>query len=171
MMLLDRGAPGDREKAQTLLREPLETYTRIGMPRHIEMTQTLFARAPRSHLTTASRARRTPRHRDLERNEGSTNRLRDLLGEGGEIEVVAPDSDFAGIATAAGLRRSRPRRVVSIPRFLRSSEPDTGGVGISYFVTERSAVAKLLQPEQPEPLTAAPAYAPHLFSCESSTGG
>src|SRR5260370_9799735 len=43
------------------------------------------------------RARRTPRHRDLERNEGSTNRLRDLLGEGGEIEVVAPDSDFAGI--------------------------------------------------------------------------
>jgi hypothetical protein len=29
--------------------------------------------------------------------EGSTNRLRDLLGEGGEIEVIAPDSDFAGI--------------------------------------------------------------------------
>jgi hypothetical protein len=54
MMLLDRGAPGDREKAQTLLREALETYTRIGMPRHIEMTQTLLARAPRPHLTAAS---------------------------------------------------------------------------------------------------------------------
>jgi tetratricopeptide (TPR) repeat protein len=45
MMLLDRAAPGDREKAQTLLREALETYTQIGMPRHIEMTQTLLARA------------------------------------------------------------------------------------------------------------------------------
>jgi hypothetical protein len=31
------------------------------------------------------------------------------------------------------------------------------GVGISYFVTERSTVAKLLQTEQPEPLTPAPA--------------
>jgi hypothetical protein len=41
MMLLDRAAPGDREKAQTLLREALETYTQIGMPRHIEMTQAL----------------------------------------------------------------------------------------------------------------------------------
>ena len=29
----------------------------------------------------------------------------------------------------------------------------------------------LLQTDQPEPLTPAPAYAPHLFSCESSTGG
>ena len=41
MMLLDRGAPGDWEKAQTRLREALETYTRIGMPRHIEMTHML----------------------------------------------------------------------------------------------------------------------------------
>src|SRR5438445_9091577 len=32
MMLLDRTAPGDREKAQTLLSEALETYTEIGMP-------------------------------------------------------------------------------------------------------------------------------------------
>ena len=39
MMLIDRAAPRDREKAQTLLREALETYTQIGMPRHIEMTQ------------------------------------------------------------------------------------------------------------------------------------
>jgi tetratricopeptide (TPR) repeat protein len=41
MMLVDRAAPGDRERAQTLLREALETYTRIGMPRHVEMTQAL----------------------------------------------------------------------------------------------------------------------------------
>jgi hypothetical protein len=44
MMLIDRAAPGDREKAQTLLREALESYTRIGMPRHIEMTQALLDR-------------------------------------------------------------------------------------------------------------------------------
>jgi tetratricopeptide (TPR) repeat protein len=42
MMLLDRAARGDREKAQTLVREALETYTSIGMPRHIEMTQALL---------------------------------------------------------------------------------------------------------------------------------
>jgi hypothetical protein len=42
MMLLERTAPGDREKALTLLSEALETYTHIGMPRHIEMTQTLL---------------------------------------------------------------------------------------------------------------------------------
>jgi tetratricopeptide (TPR) repeat protein len=45
MMLVDRAGPGDREKAQTLLREALESYTQIGMPRHIEMTQTLLDRA------------------------------------------------------------------------------------------------------------------------------
>ena len=44
MMLIDRAAPGDREKAQTLLRETMETYMQIGMPRHIEMTQTLLVR-------------------------------------------------------------------------------------------------------------------------------
>ncbi|MGA9722099.1 MAG: hypothetical protein WBQ86_06585 [Candidatus Binatus sp.] len=42
MMLIDRAAPGDREKARTMLGEALETYTRIGMPRHIDMTQTLM---------------------------------------------------------------------------------------------------------------------------------
>jgi tetratricopeptide (TPR) repeat protein len=42
MMLMDRAAPGDREKAKTLLGEALLTYTRIGMPRHIEMTQALL---------------------------------------------------------------------------------------------------------------------------------
>jgi hypothetical protein len=45
MMLIDRAAPGDREKAQTLLSEALKSYTQIGMPRHIEMTQTLVDRA------------------------------------------------------------------------------------------------------------------------------
>jgi tetratricopeptide (TPR) repeat protein len=42
MMLQDRGAPGDREKAQPLLREALESYTQIGMPRHIEMARALL---------------------------------------------------------------------------------------------------------------------------------
>ena len=42
MMLLDRAASGDREKAQTLLREALENYTQIGMPRHIEITKALL---------------------------------------------------------------------------------------------------------------------------------
>jgi tetratricopeptide (TPR) repeat protein len=45
MMLMDRAAPGDREKAQTLLREALESYTSIGMPRHGEVTQTLLDQA------------------------------------------------------------------------------------------------------------------------------
>jgi tetratricopeptide (TPR) repeat protein len=45
MMLIDRAAAGDREKAQNSLRESLETYTRIGMPRHIEVTQALLDRA------------------------------------------------------------------------------------------------------------------------------
>ncbi len=43
MMLIDRAAPGDRKKAQTLLREALRSYTDIGMPRHIEMTQNLLS--------------------------------------------------------------------------------------------------------------------------------
>jgi hypothetical protein len=47
-MLLDRGAPGDREKARTLIRDALETYTQIGMPRHIEMTHALLDQGWRS---------------------------------------------------------------------------------------------------------------------------
>ncbi len=42
MMLIDRAARGDRAKAQTLLSEALETYKRIGMRCHVEMTQTLL---------------------------------------------------------------------------------------------------------------------------------
>jgi tetratricopeptide (TPR) repeat protein len=38
-------AVGDREKAQTLMNGALRSYTRIGMPCHVEMTQTLRARA------------------------------------------------------------------------------------------------------------------------------
>jgi tetratricopeptide (TPR) repeat protein len=45
MMLIDRAAPSDREKAQTLLSEALADYTFIGMPRHIEMTQALLGQA------------------------------------------------------------------------------------------------------------------------------
>ncbi|MGA6970496.1 MAG: AAA family ATPase [Candidatus Binatus sp.] len=48
MMLIDRAAPGDHEKAQTLLSDALATYTQIGMPRHIEMTQVLLAQASRA---------------------------------------------------------------------------------------------------------------------------
>ena len=45
MMLMDRAVPGDRETAQTLLNRALESYERIGMPRHVEMTQRLLDRA------------------------------------------------------------------------------------------------------------------------------
>ena len=45
MMLLDHPAPGDREKAHLLLGEALQTYKRIGMSRHIELTQVLLDRA------------------------------------------------------------------------------------------------------------------------------
>ena len=37
MMLIDRAARGDLEKARTLMSEALESYTQIGMPRHIAM--------------------------------------------------------------------------------------------------------------------------------------
>jgi tetratricopeptide (TPR) repeat protein len=41
MMLRYRAGRGDREKALALLNEALETYRRIGMPRHIAMAQNL----------------------------------------------------------------------------------------------------------------------------------
>jgi predicted ATPase len=44
MMLIDRSGVGDRETARALLNEALETYTQIGMPHHVEMTQTLLSR-------------------------------------------------------------------------------------------------------------------------------
>jgi tetratricopeptide (TPR) repeat protein len=42
MMLMERAAPGDSEKARTLLSEALESYERIGMPRHVEMVRSLL---------------------------------------------------------------------------------------------------------------------------------
>jgi hypothetical protein len=44
MTQLDRAAPSDRKRARTLLDKALETYTQIGMPRHIEITRTLMQR-------------------------------------------------------------------------------------------------------------------------------
>ena len=44
-MLLDRNAPGDRDKAHTLLGEAIETYQQIGMPRHVEMAQEMLKKA------------------------------------------------------------------------------------------------------------------------------
>ena len=41
-MLLDRDAPGDREKARTLLGEAIEQYRKIGMPKHVEMTEEML---------------------------------------------------------------------------------------------------------------------------------
>src|SRR6266852_3985260 len=60
MMLIDRAAPSDRSKAQTLLRQALEGYSDIGMPRHIEMTQTLLPKA-RGCLHAASHRGRIPK--------------------------------------------------------------------------------------------------------------
>jgi tetratricopeptide (TPR) repeat protein len=42
MMLMDRGALGDRERAQTLLNEALKIYKRIRLSRHIEIIRTLL---------------------------------------------------------------------------------------------------------------------------------
>jgi predicted ATPase len=42
MMLIDRAGLGDREKARELLSEALDSYTSIGMPRHIDIAQTLL---------------------------------------------------------------------------------------------------------------------------------
>jgi tetratricopeptide (TPR) repeat protein len=42
MMLLDRAAPGDHERARTLVGEALDLYTRIGMRRHAEVINNLL---------------------------------------------------------------------------------------------------------------------------------
>ena len=46
MMLIDRAASGDREKARALLGEALETYLDIGMPRHGELARALLDKIP-----------------------------------------------------------------------------------------------------------------------------
>jgi class 3 adenylate cyclase/tetratricopeptide (TPR) repeat protein len=43
-MLIDRDAPGDREKARELLTEAIGMYRRIGMPKHVEMAEALLTR-------------------------------------------------------------------------------------------------------------------------------
>ena len=42
-MHLDRGAPGDRDKARTLLGEAVDQYRTIGMPKHLEMAERMLA--------------------------------------------------------------------------------------------------------------------------------
>ena len=42
-MLLDRNAPGDRDKVRTLLGEATEMYRAIGMPKHLEMVEKMSA--------------------------------------------------------------------------------------------------------------------------------
>ena len=42
-MLIDRNAPGDRDKARTLLSEAVEMYRTIGMPKHLEMVAKMSA--------------------------------------------------------------------------------------------------------------------------------
>jgi hypothetical protein len=57
VMLKDRATPGDREKAQTLLREALESYTSIGIPRLREITQALLDQAAGGIATAICSAR------------------------------------------------------------------------------------------------------------------
>ena len=45
-MLLQRGAPGDKERANDLLEEAIAQYGELGMPKHLEM-----AREMKSTLT------------------------------------------------------------------------------------------------------------------------
>ncbi len=42
-MLIDRDAPGDRDKARTLLGEAVKMYRTIGMPKHLEMAERMVA--------------------------------------------------------------------------------------------------------------------------------
>ena len=42
-MLLDRDEPGDREKARELIREAIDLYREIGMPKHLEIAEELRA--------------------------------------------------------------------------------------------------------------------------------
>ena len=42
-MLIDRDAPGDRDRARNLLHEALGAYRQIGMPKHVEMAEELLS--------------------------------------------------------------------------------------------------------------------------------
>jgi hypothetical protein len=41
-MLVDRDAPGDRDKAWRLLTEAIAMYRQIGMPKHVEMAEAML---------------------------------------------------------------------------------------------------------------------------------
>jgi len=41
-MLLDRGGPGDREKARALLTQARSGYEKVGMPKHVEMADRML---------------------------------------------------------------------------------------------------------------------------------
>jgi hypothetical protein len=41
-MLIERNAPGDNKKARTLLTEAIAMYRDIGMPKHIDIAETLL---------------------------------------------------------------------------------------------------------------------------------
>ena len=41
-MLNDRNAPGDQDKARTMLGEAIEMYRAIGMPKHLEMAERML---------------------------------------------------------------------------------------------------------------------------------
>jgi tetratricopeptide (TPR) repeat protein len=43
-MLIERNAPGDKDKARTLLTEAIEMYRDIGMPKHLDMAEKLMNR-------------------------------------------------------------------------------------------------------------------------------
>ena len=43
-MLIDRDAPGDKDKARTLLDEAIELYSALGMPKHLDLAKELQAR-------------------------------------------------------------------------------------------------------------------------------
>ena len=44
-MLLDRDAPGDRDKARTLVGEAIDRYREIGMPKHVEIAEKMLREA------------------------------------------------------------------------------------------------------------------------------
>ncbi len=53
-MLLDRDAPGDRDRACTLLNEAIELYRTIGMPKHVEMAERMLQEAGRASVRSAA---------------------------------------------------------------------------------------------------------------------
>jgi hypothetical protein len=44
-MLIERGQPRDVERARALLREAVQMYATIGLPRHSELAERVLARA------------------------------------------------------------------------------------------------------------------------------